>query len=186
MPGLKVAVPSNPYDALGLLRTSIKDENPIIFAEHALLYGTRGEVPSEYYEVPFGQAAVRREGSDVTIVGYSRMAHIALEAADILAERGRHAEVIDLRTLRPFDVDTIVESVKKTNRAVVVEETWRTGGFAGEIASEVQEAAFDYLDGPVVRVGGLDVPAPYSGQIEAATIPDATRVVDEIARNFAI
>ena len=186
VPGLKVAVPSTPYDALGLLRTSIKDDNPIVFAEHALLYGIRGEVPSEYYEVPFGQATVSREGADVTIIGYSRMAHIALEAADVLAERGRHAEVIDIRTLRPLDIDTIVKSVKKTNRAVVVEEAWRTGGFAGEIASEIQEAAFDYLDGPVLRVGGLDVPAPYSGPIEAATIPDANRVVDEIARNFAI
>ena len=113
VPGLKVAVPSTPYDALGLLRTSIKDDNPIIFAEHALLYGSRGEVPSEYYEVPFGQAAVRREGADVTIVGYSRMAQIALEAADMLAERGRHAEVIDLRTLRPFDIDTIVSRSRR-------------------------------------------------------------------------
>ena len=114
------------------------------------------------------------------------MAHVAQDAADILAERGRHAEVIDLRTLRPLDVGTIVESVKKTNRAVVVEEAWRTGGFAGEISSAIQEEAFDYLDGPVVRVGGLDVPAPYSGDLEAATIPDARRVVDEISRNFGI
>ena len=186
VPGLKVVVPSTPYDALGLLRTALKDNNPIIFAEHALLYGVRGEVPSEYYDVPFGQAAVRRTGSDVTIVGYSRMAHIALEAADKLAEKGRQAEVIDLRTLRPLDVETIVESVKKTNRAVIVEEAWRTGGFAGEVASAVQEEAFDYLDGPVVRVGGLDVPAPYSGPLEATTIPDANRVLAEISRNFGI
>ena len=186
VPGLKVVVPSTPYDALGLLRTSVRENNPIIFTEHALLYGVRGEVPSEYYDVPFGQAAVRRQGADVTIIGYSRMAHVAQDAADILAERGRHAEVIDLRTLRPLDVGTIVESVKKTNRAVVVEEAWRTGGFAGEISSTIQEEAFDYLDGPVVRVGGLDVPAPYSGDLEAATIPDARRVVDEISRNFGI
>ncbi len=186
VPGLKVVVPSTPYDALGLLRTSVRENNPIIFTEHALLYGVRGEVPSEYYDVPFGQAAVRRQGADVTIIGYSRMAHVAQDAADILAERGRHAEVIDLRTLRPLDVGTIVESVKKTNRAVVVEEAWRTGGFAGEISSAIQEEAFDYLDGPVVRVGGLDVPAPYSGDLEAATIPDARRVVDEISRNFGI
>ena len=186
VPGLKVAVPSTSYDALGLLRTSLKDDNPIIFAEHALLYGVRGEVPDEYFDVPFGKAAIRRVGSDVTIIGYSRMAHVAEQAADVLASRGRQAEVIDLRTLRPLDVDTLVESVKKTNRAVIVEEAWRTGGFAGEIASAIQEEAFDYLDGPVARVGGLDVPAPYSGPLEAATIPSAERVAEEIARNFGI
>ena len=186
VPGLKVVVPSTPYDALGLLRTSLKDSNPIVFAEHALLYGVRGEVPDEYYEVPFGKAAVRREGDDVTIIGYSRMAHIAEQAADELAKRGRRAEVIDLRTLRPLDIGTLVESVKKTNRAVVVEEAWRTGGFAGEVASMIHEEAFDYLDGPVIRVGGLDVPAPYSGPLEAITIPDAARIVDEIGRNFGI
>ena len=186
VPGLKVVTPSTPYDALGLLRTSLKDGNPIVFAEHALLYRVRGDVPDEYYDVPFGKAAIRQEGEDVTIVGYSRMAHIASEAAGKLAEKGRSAEVIDLRTLRPLDVDTIVESVKKTNRAVIVEEAWRAGGFAGEIASEVQERAFDYLDGPVVRVAGLDVPAPYSGQLEAATIPSAERVVEAIEYNFGI
>lgn len=187
VPGLKVVTPATPYDALGLFRTAMKDENPIIFTEHSLLYGVRGEVPDEWYEVPFGQAAVRREGGDVTIVGYSRMAHIAMEAAKTLEEsRGRQAEVIDLRTLRPLDTDTVVESVKKTNRVVVVEETWQTGGFAGEIASRIQEAAFDYLDGPVVRVGGLDVPAPYAGKLEAATIPSAERVVKAIEENFAI
>ena len=186
VPGLKVAVPSTPYDALGLLRTSLKDGNPIMFAEHALLYGVRGEVPDEYYEVPFGKAAVRREGDDVTIIGYSRMAHVAEQAADDLAKRGRQAEVIDLRTLRPLDIATVVESVKKTSRAIVVEEAWRTGGFAGEVASAIQEEAFDYLDGPVLRVGGLDVPAPYSGPLEAITIPDSARVVDEIGRNFGI
>ena len=186
VPGLKVAAPSTPYDALGLLRSSLKDRNPIIFAEHALIYGLRGETPEEYYEVPFGKAAVRREGGDVTIVGYSRMAHVAMEAADELEKRGRQAEVIDLRTLRPLDVETVVESVKKTNRAVIVEEAWKTGGFAGEVASAVQEQAFDYLDGPVIRVAGVDVPAPYSGDLEAATIPDAERVVREIGENFGI
>ncbi len=184
VPGLKVAVPSTPYDALGLLRSAISDDNPVIFAEHALLYGVRGEVPENGYSVPFGKAAVRREGTDVTLIGYSRMAHIALDAADELDKRGVSAEVVDLRTLRPLDVDTLVESVKKTNRAIVVEEAWRTGGFAGEVASAIHESAFDYLDGPVARVGGLDVPAPYSGQIEAATIPSAERVAREYERNF--
>ena len=186
VPGLMVAVPSTPHDALGLLRTSLKHDNPVVFAEHALLYGVRGKVPDDYYQVPFGKAAVRREGADVTIIGYSRMAHVAEEAADELSTRGREAEVIDLRTLRPLDISTLVESVKKTNRAIVIEEAWRTGGFAGEVASAIQEEAFDYLDGPVVRVGGLDVPAPYSGPLEAVTIPDAARVVDEIARKFGI
>jgi pyruvate dehydrogenase E1 component beta subunit len=186
VPGLKVAVPSTPYDALGLFRAAMKDSNPIIFAEHALLYGTRGEVPEERYEVPFGKAAVRREGDAVTIIGYSRMAHVAMQAAELLAADGRKAEVIDLRTLRPLDMETIIQSVRKTNRAVVVEETWRTGGFAGEIASAIQEEAFDDLDGPVARVGGVDVPAPYAGKLEAAMIPSPQRVVEAIQKTFGI
>ena len=187
VPGLKVAVPSTPYDALGLLRSAVKTEDPIIYAEHALLYGVRGEVPNEWYEVPFGKAAVRRTGSDVTIIGYSRMAHVAGEAAKALEDgKGIDAEVIDLRTLRPLDVETVIESVKKTSRAVVVEETWRTGGFGAEIASTIQAEAFDYLDGPVVRVGGADVPTPYAGQLEAAAIPNAARVVAAIEKGFGI
>lgn len=186
VPGLKVAVPSTPYDALGLLRTAIKDENPVIFAEHAMLYGRRGEVPDEWYEVPFGEAAIHRPGSDITIVAYSGMVPVALKAAEALADKGREAEVIDLRTLRPLDMDTVVESVKKTNRAVVVEETWRTGGFAGEIASSIQESAFDYLDGPVARVGGLDIPTPYARQLEQASLPRAEDVLEAIEKNFGI
>ena len=187
VPGLKVVAPSTPYDALGLLRTCMKDENPIIYAEHALLYGVRGEVPDESYEVPLGKAAVRRLGSDVTIVSYSRMAHVALQAAEALASAKRkEAEVIDLRTLRPLDMETVIESVKKTNRAVIVEETWRTGGFAAEIASAIQEEAFDYLDGPVARVGGVDVPAPYAGNLEAASLPTADTILQAIEKNFAI
>ena len=177
VPGLKVAVPSDPYDALGLLRTSIADEDPVIFAEHALLYNTRGEVPDEPYDVPLGEAAVKREGTDVTLVAYGRMVHVAQDAARTLATRNVEAEVVDLRTLRPLDVDTVVESVKKTSRAVVVEETWRTGGFAGELVSVIQEQAFDHLDGPVGRVGGIDVPAPYNGKLERAAFPDPERVV---------
>ena len=187
VPGLKVAVPSTPYDALGLLRTAIKDDNPVIFAEHALLYGVKGEVPDEWYEVPFGEAVVRRVGGDITIVGYSRMAHVAQMAAEVLrSEKGLEAEVIDLRTLRPLDVQTVVESVKKTSRAVVVEETWRTGGFAAEVASAIQEGAFDYLDGPVVRVGGADVPAPYAGKLEAAVLPSPRRVVQAIEEKLGL
>ena len=154
VPGLKVAVPSTPYDALGLLRSAVEDANPVIFAEHALLYGVRGQVPEEQYQVPLGSASVRREGADITIVGYSRMAQVADQAAEMLARQGTEAEVIDLRTLQPLDMETITESVKKTGRAVIVEEVWKTGGFAGEIASAIQEEVFDYLDGPVVRVAG--------------------------------
>ena len=186
VPGLKVAVPATPYDALGLFRTAMKDGNPILFAEHSLLYGTRGDVPDDWYEIPFGKADIKRAGDDVTIVAYSRMTHIALQAAAILEERGRQAEVIDLRTLRPWDKDTVMQSVRKTNRVVVVEETWRTGGFSGELASTIQEEAFDDLDGPVARVGGVDVPAPYNGTLEAATIPTAERVLQTLNDSYGI
>ena len=186
VPGLKVCVPSDPYDALGLLRTAIADPNPVIFAEHSLLYGKRGEVPDEHYTVPMGQAAVRREGTDITLATYGRMVYTSLEAADRLAQRGVEAEVIDLRTLQPLDTDTIVQSVKKTNRVVIVEENWRTGGFSAEIASTVQEAAFDYLDGPVGRVNGHDVPAPYNATLEDLQIPDADRIIAEIEKLYRL
>lgn len=186
VPGLKVAVPATPYDALGLFRTAMKDNNPILFAEHSLLYGVRGDVPDEWYEIPFGKADVKREGDDVTIVAYSRMTHIAMQAAEMLAAQGKHAEVIDLRTLSPWDRQTVAQSVRKTNRVVVVEETWRTGGFSSEIASAIQEDAFDDLDGPVARVGGVDVPAPYNGALEAAAIPSAEKVIQAIEDNYGI
>lgn len=186
VPGLKVAVPATPYDALGLFRTAMKDNNPILFAEHSLLYGVRGDVPDEWYEIPFGKADVKREGDDVTIVAYSRMTHIAMQAAEMLAAQGKHAEVIDLRTLSPWDRQTVAQSVRKTNRVVVVEETWRTGGFSAEIASAIQEDAFDDLDGPVARVGGEDVPAPYNGALEAAAIPSAEKVIQAIEDNYGI
>ena len=187
VPGLKVVVPSTPYDALGLLRTAVKEEDPVLYAEHSLLYSVRGEVPDEWYAVPFGKAATRRPGTDITIIGYSRMAHVALEAAEILSSnKGREAEVIDLRTLRPLDMETVIESVKRTSRALVVEETWRTGGFAAEVASAIQEEAFDDLDGPVVRVGGADVPTPYARNLEAAVVPDANQVLQAIEDNFGL
>ena len=186
VPGLKVAVPSDPYDALGLLRTAIADEDPVIYAEHSLLYGSKGEVPDDEYLVPFGQAKVKRPGSDVTIVAYSRMVHTALEAAQVLSARGVEADVIDLRTLRPLDMETVIESVKKTSRAIVLEESWKTGGFAAELASAIQEEAFDFLDGPVGRVGGVEVPAPYAGKLEAAAFPDAERVIDAIKGLFGL
>lgn len=186
IPGLRVVVPSNPYDALGLFRTARKDNNPVIFAEHSLLYRVKGDVPEEYYEVPFGEARIAKPGEDVTLIAYSGMVRIAEEAAKILADKNISAEIIDLRTLSPLDIETVVESVKKTNRAVVIEETWKTGGFSGTIASNVQEAAFDYLDGPVIRVNGPDVSAPYAKNIESAMIPSADRVVEAVTYNFGL
>lgn len=186
VPGLKVLVPSDPYDALGLLRTAIEDNDPVVFAEHALLYGVKGEVPEEEYRIPLGQAKVKRPGNDVTIVAYSRMVHTALEAAEVLAARGVEAEVVDVRTLRPLDMETVIGSVKKTHRAIVVEEAWKTGGFAGELASAIQEEAFDQLDGPVGRVAGVDVPAPYNRKLEAAAFPDAQQVTKAIEKLYGI
>ena len=133
-----------------------------------------------------GKAAVVREGTDFTLVAYGKMVHVALEAAEMLEANGRTSDVIDLRTLRPLDMETVVESVRKTNRAIVVEEAWKTGGFAGELVSGIQEAAFDSLDGPVGRVGGADVPAPYNGRLEAAAYPDAGKIIDTIERLFGI
>ncbi|MBI4300200.1 MAG: alpha-ketoacid dehydrogenase subunit beta [Chloroflexi bacterium] len=180
VPGLKVAVPASPYDAKGLLRAAFQEPNPVIFVEHSLLYGLRGEVPDGDYSVPFGQADIKRPGKDVTIITYLRMVQVALQAAQQLAEEGVEAEVVDLRTLRPLDIETPVNSVKKTNRAVVVEETWRTGGFGGEIASEIQEKAFDYLDAPVARVAGKDVSMPYARNLELMAIPNQQDIVNAV------
>ena len=186
VPGLRVVVPATPYDALGLFRSSRKDNNPVIFAEHSLLYRVRGEVPEEYYEVPFGKARIAVEGQDVTLISYSGMVRVAEDAAEKLSDKNISAEVIDLRTLSPLDLDTVVKSVRKTNRAVVIEETWKTGGFSGTIASNIQEAAFDDLDGPVLRINGPDVPAPYARNIEEATIPSAEWVVESVTYNFGL
>ncbi len=186
VPGLKVVAPSDSYDALGLLRTAIADDNPVIFAEHALLYRVEGEVPDEHYEIPFGQAKVKRKGADVTLIAYSRMVHMAMEAAETLALKDVEAEVIDIRTLRPLDMATLVESVEKTNRVVVIEEAWKMGGFSGEIASGIQEEAFDYLDGPVGRVGGAEVPAPYNSTLEDAALPNAARIVQTVEELYGI
>ena len=186
VPGLRVVVPSNPYDALGLFRTARKDNNPVIFAEHSLLYRVKGEVPEEYYEVPFGKARIVQPGTDVTLVAYSGMVRIAEEAAKILSEKDISAEIIDLRTLSPLDIDTVVDSVKKTNRAVVLEETWKTGGFSGTIASNIQESAFDYLDGPVIRINGPDTSAPYAKNIESLMIPNANSIVEAVTYNFGL
>ncbi len=178
IPGLLVACPSTPADAKGLLKAAIRDDNPVIFIEHESLYGSRGEVPENGEILEFGKAAVRREGSEVTIVGILRMAETAEEAAKTLAhEHGAEAEVIDPRTLRPLDLDTILESVRKTNRAVIVEEGWPHGGVGANLAALIQEQAFDNLDAPVQRVTGADVHMPYSKRLEQAAIPHAEHVV---------
>jgi pyruvate dehydrogenase E1 component beta subunit len=183
VPGLLVACPSTPADAKGLLKAAIRDDNPVVFIEHESLYGVRGEVPEDDGNgiVPFGKAAVRREGSDVTIVGILKMAQRAEEAANQLAsEHGIEAEVIDPRTLRPLDLDTILESVRKTNRAVIVEEGWPHGGVGANLATLITEQAFDHLDAPVQRVTGADVHMPYSKRLEQAAIPHEEHVVSAV------
>ena len=178
IPGIKVVVPYTPRDARGLLKTAFTEQNPVIFIEHTALYARKGEVPDEDYAIPFGQAEVMREGADVTLIGYSGSVYQTLGAADILNEAGRQADVINLRTLRPLDVDTIVASVKKTHRAVVIEDDWKFGGFAGEISAIIMEEAFDELDGPVARVCGADVPMPYAKALEQAALPSPQQIAD--------
>jgi pyruvate dehydrogenase E1 component beta subunit len=180
-PGLKVVAPGTPADAKGLLKSAIRDDDPVFFIEHATLYSVRGEVPEdEDFLVPIGVSDVKREGQDVTIVAYSKMIQVALEAADRLAEESIQAEVIDLRTLRPIDTRPIVESVRKTNRLVVVEEGWRAYGVGAEIASRVTELAFDYLDAPVRRVAQAEVPLPYNRRLEQMALPQVGDVLKAV------
>jgi len=185
VPGLLVAVPSTPADAKGLLKAAIRDDNPVVFIEHETLYGMRGEVPADAEPMRFGEAAIRRAGDDVTIVGISRMAITADRAAERLAADHRlEAEVIDPRTLRPLDLDTILESVRKTNRCVIVEEGWPHGGVGANLAALIQEQAFDHLDAPVERVTGADVPMPYSKPLEQAAIPHEEHVVRAVLATY--
>jgi len=182
VPGLLVAVPSTAADAKGLLKSAIRDDNPIIFIEHEYLYGQRGEVPDDDdFLIPFGEAVIRRAGGDVTIVGISRMAVTAQAAAEILsAQHGIEAEVIDPRTLRPLDLDTILGSVRKTNRCVIVEEGWPHGGVGANLSALIAEHAFDDLDAPVARVAGADVPMPYSRPLEQIAFPHEAQIVDAV------
>jgi pyruvate dehydrogenase E1 component beta subunit len=184
VPGLKVVCPSNAADAKGLLKTAMRDENPVIFIENTATYGLRGPVPEGEYFTPFGQANLLRRGDDVTIIAYSGSVHQATRAAEMLAAEDIEAEVIDLRTLRPLDSETILTSVRKTNRAVVVEHAWRFGGFGAEIAALIQEQAFDDLDAPVARVGGVEVPMPYSFPLEKAALPSEEQVVEAVRALF--
>jgi pyruvate/2-oxoglutarate/acetoin dehydrogenase E1 component len=179
IPGLLVACPSTPADGKGLLKAAIRDDNPVIFVEHETLYGVRGDVPEDGDHIlRFGEAVVRREGSDVTIIGILKMAQVAEEAANTLAnEHGAEAEVIDPRTLRPLDLDTILGSVAKTHHVVVVEEGWPHGGVGANLAALIQEQAFDELDAPIQRVTGADVPMPYARRLEQSAIPHAEHVV---------
>jgi pyruvate dehydrogenase E1 component beta subunit len=179
-PGLKVMVPSDPYDAKGLLRSAINDDDPSIFMESEVMYGDEGTVPAETYTLPIGQARVKREGSDVTLVGYGKMMKEVFQAADILEQEYEvSAEVIDLRSLRPLDFQTIVDSVQKTNRIVAVEESWPLAAMCSEITYQVQKHAFDYLDAPVKRVTGADVPMSYSGVLVDAFLPDPNTIVQQ-------
>ena len=183
VPGLLVAVPTTAADAKGLLKAAIRDDNPVIVIEHESLYGQRVEVPENGGPARFGEAAVRREGDDVTIIGISRMALTAEKAAEQLSEEEEvEAEVIDPRTLRPLDLDTILESVRKTNRAVVVQEQWRWFSVASEVAAVIQEQAFDDLDAPVERVSGAEVPAPYARNLEQAAFPSEQQIVSAARR----
>jgi len=177
VPGLKVAIPSNPCDAKGLLKMAIRDENPVLFLEHKGLYNLIGPVPQEDYVISFGQADIKREGNDVTLLATSRMVHTALKAADTLSRQGIDVEVIDPRTLVPFDKKTLIDSVKKTNRVVIAHEACKTGGIAGEITSILMEEAFDYLDSPVMRVASLDTPVPFSPSLEKNFLPNEDKII---------
>ncbi len=180
IPGLKVVMPGTPYDAKGLLKSSIHDNNPVLFIEHKLLYSTKGKVPEQDYTIPIGKADLKREGRDVTIVTYSRMLLLSLEAADVLSGEGIEAEVIDLRTLAPLDIQTVLDSVKKTGRVVIVEEGHKTGGVAGEIWAQITERAFDYLDAPLERVAAEDTPMPCSPVLEEAALPSVAKIANAV------
>lgn len=178
VPGLKIAMPSTPYDAKGLIKTAIRDRNPVIFIENISLYSTRGETPDEEYLIPFGKADIKRAGKDVTVLALSAMVPKALKAADELAGEGIQVEVIDPRTLAPLDIDTIIKSVEKTGRLVITHVAHKTGGAGAEIAQQVMEQAFDSLDGPVVRVAAADVPIAASQPLEKAVYPDTRDIIE--------
>ena len=181
-PGLKVVVPSNPKDAKGLLKAAIQDPDPVIFMESEQMYGDKGEVPEGEYTIPLGVADAIRNGSDVTVVSFGKILKEAVKAADTLSGQGISLEIIDLRTIRPLDMDTIISSVKKTNRLVILEEAWPFGSIASEIAFQVQDKAFDYLDAPVQKINTADTPAPYSPVLLEEWLPSAQDVIDAVNR----
>ena len=181
-PGLKVIVPSNPYDAKGLLKSAIRDDDPVIFMESEQMYGDKGEVPEEEYLIEIGKADIKREGTDVTIVSFGKIIKEAYKAADELEKEGISAEVIDLRTIRPMDHATIIESVKKTNRLVILEEAWPFGNISTEITYQVQEQAFDFLDAPIIKINTADTPAPYSPVLLKEWLPNSEDVVKAVKK----
>ncbi|MCH2673908.1 MAG: alpha-ketoacid dehydrogenase subunit beta [Dehalococcoidia bacterium] len=180
VPGLYCVCPSNPRDALGLLRSSIKNNNPVIFAEPALLYGVKGEVPDEYYEIPLGSADITKKGEDLTLLSYGAGIRIINEVSDILEKKGINAEIIDLRSLNPIDYATIGESIKKTNKMLALDTSRRNGGIMAEIVADVQENFNDWLDSPIIRVGAKDVPWPYNKNLESNAYPDSSEIVEDI------
>ncbi len=179
-PGLKVVVPSNPYDAKGLLKSAILDPDPVIFMESELMYGDKGMVPEEEYYIEIGKADIKREGSDVTLVTFGKMLKVVMAAAEELAKEGIDAEVIDLRSVRPIDYDCVINSVKKTNRMVFIEESWPLGSIATEVTFKVQKDAFDYLDAPVLRVMGGDVPLPYAPTLIEEYLPNPSKIIKAV------
>jgi len=186
VPGIKVVCPSNPYDALGLMRSAIKDDNPVVVAEPALLYGDKGNVPDEYYEIELGKADVKRTGDDITLVSYGYGMRSLNSAAASLTERGHSVETIDLRSLNPLDIDTVLTSIQKTNRVVLVDSARRTGGVMAEVAAELQQRASEWLDGPIMRVGSVDVPWPYNRGLEREVLTDAEDVLSAVAEGYGL
>lgn len=185
VPGLKVVMPTTPYDAKGLLIASIRDDNPVVFIEHKLLYKTKGDVPEDLYEIPLGKADIKREGKDLTIIATSIMVQRSLQAAEELAKDGIDVEIVDPRTLRPLDTETIVNSVKKTGKVLIVHEAVKTGGFGGELAGMIAESeAFGYLDAPILRLAGREVPIPYNRNLELKSVPQVEDIVEK-ARELA-
>jgi pyruvate dehydrogenase E1 component beta subunit len=185
VPGLKVVMPTTPYDAKGLLIASIRDDNPVVFIEHKLLYKTKGDVPEDLYEIPLGKADIKREGKDLTIIATSIMVQRSLQAAEELAKDGIDVEIVDPRTLRPLDTETIVNSVKKTGKVLIVHEAVKTGGFGGELAGVIAESeAFGYLDAPILRLAGREVPIPYNRNLELKAVPQVEDIIEK-ARELA-
>jgi len=181
-PGVRVVLPATPADAKGLLKSSIRQYDPVIFLEHESLYGVKGEVPDDEHLVPLGKANVMRSGKDVTLISYSKCVYDAMTAADALENEGIDAEVIDLRSLNPLDIGTVLDSVRKTGKAIVVYEGWRTGGAGAEIVAQVQEVAFDHLDAPIERVATLDTPIPYNARLEKAALPSPAQIIEVAER----
>ena len=180
VPGLKMAIPSNPYDAKGLLATAIADDDPVFFLESERMLSDKAHVPEEHYQIPFGKAVRLREGSDVTLVSFGRPVHFCVEAADRLSEEGVSCDVLDMRTIRPLDIDSVIASVKKTNKVVVVDQSWPFAGISSEVVTQICERCFDWLDAPPRRLNTVDVPTPYAKNLEQAYLPNADRIVESV------